>query len=72
MMAGHILLKVIMGFSTTLIGCTGLFFLLNYAPVMAILPLLVLEFLIAFVQSFIFTMLFCMYLDDSLNLHGDH
>jgi ATP synthase subunit 6 len=69
MMAGHILMKVIAGFSYTLIGCTGILFVLNYIPLIILLPIYGLETLIAFIQAFVFSLLFCIYLNDSINLH---
>jgi ATP synthase subunit 6 len=69
MMAGHILMKVIAGFSYTLIGCTGILFVLNYIPLVILLPIYGLETLIAFIQAFVFSLLFCIYLNDSINLH---
>lgn len=68
-MSGHILMKVIAGFSYTLIGFTGMLFLLNYVPLLILLPVYGLETMIAFIQSFVFSLLFCIYLNDSVNLH---
>jgi len=41
MMAGHTLLKVIAGFAWSLMGCTGILFLMHYVPLLILLPLLV-------------------------------
>jgi F0F1-type ATP synthase membrane subunit a len=62
-------MKVIAGFSYTLIGCTGILFVLNYIPLIILLPIYGLETLIAFIQAFVFSLLFCIYLNDSINLH---
>ncbi|MCV0395382.1 MAG: F0F1 ATP synthase subunit A [Rhizobiaceae bacterium] len=70
MLAGHITLKVFAGFVTSLsamgvVGVAG-----------AILPLLMtialtgLEFLVAFLQAYVFAVLTCMYLNDAL--HPSH
>ncbi|EKF19927.1 F0F1 ATP synthase subunit A [Nitratireductor pacificus] len=70
MLAGHITLKVFAGFVTSLsalgaVGITG-----------AVLPLIMtvaitgLEFLVAFLQAYVFAVLTCMYLNDAL--HPSH
>jgi len=43
MMAGHTLLKVIAGFAWSLMGCTGILFLMHYVPLLILLPLFGLE-----------------------------
>jgi F-type H+-transporting ATPase subunit a len=73
MLAGHITLKVFAGFVVSLIAADGLGAI---GPVMAILPLLMtiaitaLEFLVSFLQAYVFTVLTCMYLNDAL--HPSH
>ena len=69
MMAGHILLKVIAGFAYTLMGNTGILFLLHYVPLLILIPLFGLELGVAIIQSFVFAILVCIYLNDSINLH---
>ena len=67
MLAGHITLKVFAGFVTSLsaLGAVGV--------VGAILPLIMtiamtgLEFLVSFLQAYVFTVLTCMYLNDALH-----
>ena len=69
MLAGHIALKVFAGFVVSLgaLGAVGV--------VGAILPLLMtvaitaLEFLVAFLQAYVFAVLTCMYLNDALHPH---
>jgi ATP synthase subunit 6 len=68
-MSGHFLMKVIAGFSYTLIGCSSILFILNYMPLMILFPIYLLETMIAFIQSFVFSLLFCLYINDSINLH---
>ena len=71
MLAGHITLKVFAGFIVSMgnVGAVGV--------VGAILPFLMtigltaLEFLVAFLQAYVFTLLTCMYLNDALHA-GDH
>ena len=69
MMAGHTLLKVIAGFAWSLSGTTGILFLLHYIPMLILIPLFVLELGVALIQAFVFSILTCIYLNDSLNLH---
>ena len=73
MLAGHITLKVFAGFVVSLIAAEGFGVL---GPVAAILPMLMtialtaLEFLVAFLQAYVFTVLTCMSLNDAL--HPSH
>lgn len=69
MMAGHTLLKVIAGFAYTLMGAGGFLFFLHYVPLLILLPLFGLELAVAVIQSFVFSVLICIYLNDSINLH---
>jgi F0F1-type ATP synthase membrane subunit a len=69
MMAGHTLLKVIAGFGFNLLKCTGILFLIHFFPLIILFPLLILETGVAIIQAFVFTVLFCIYLNDAINLH---
>jgi F0F1-type ATP synthase membrane subunit a len=69
MMAGHTLLKVIAGFAYTLMSNTGILFMLHYVPLLILIPLFGLELGVALIQSFVFSILICIYLNDSINLH---
>ncbi|HEB79901.1 MAG TPA: F0F1 ATP synthase subunit A [Rhodospirillales bacterium] len=62
MTAGHTMLKVFAGFIVTL-GFLGV------APLLIVTALTGLEFIIAFLQAYVFTILTCIYLNDSLHLH---
>ncbi|HLI12961.1 MAG TPA: F0F1 ATP synthase subunit A [Alphaproteobacteria bacterium] len=62
MLAGHTLLQVFAGF----VGALGLFGILPLAFVVALTGL---EFLIAFLQAYVFTILTCLYINDALHLH---
>ena len=62
MLAGHTLLKVFAGFVISL----GVF---GVAPLAFVVALTGLEFVIAFLQAFVFTILTCLYLHDALHLH---
>ncbi len=62
MVAGHTMLKVFAGFAITL-GVFGI------APLAVAVAITGLEFVIAFLQAYIFTVLTCIYLHDALHLH---
>jgi ATP synthase subunit 6 len=69
MMAGHTLLKIIVGFSYAVIDSYGLMLSLYFLPLILLLPLFVLEFGVAMVQAFVFSTLICIYINESINLH---
>jgi F-type H+-transporting ATPase subunit a len=62
MLAGHTMLKIFGGF------VVGLGIVAGWAPLVFIVALIGLEFLIAFLQAFVFAILTCLYLNDALNL----
>lgn len=62
MTAGHILLKVVAGFVSSL----GLF---GVMPLALLVGLIGFEFFIAVLQAYIFTILTCVYLHDAIHMH---
>jgi len=62
MMAGHAVLKVLGGF----VGVMGVFGIL---PIIGITAMTLLEVVVAILQAYVFAILTCVYLNDSLNLH---
>lgn len=66
MLAGHITLKVFGGFAVMLIG-SGTYAALTPLPLLMAIALTALEFLVAFLQAYVFAMLTCMYLNDALH-----
>jgi len=64
MMAGHTLLKVIVGFSWTMILMGDFFLVANIFPIGILCALIFLELGVALIQSYVFTILVCMYLKD--------
>ena len=50
-------------------GCSGILFFSHLVPLLVLLPLLGLELAVAFIQAFVFSVLTCLYLNDSVNLH---
>ena len=70
MMAGHCLLKILAGFGWELVNGGLVFFsLVAVIPVFIILCVVLLETLIAFLQAYVFVLLFTIYLKDALWLH---
>jgi len=72
MMAGHTLLKVIAGFTWSLM-CINTVFVSTFITVplgLSIITFLfILESGVAVIQAFVFAVLFCIYINDILNLH---
>lgn len=69
MLAGHIVLKVFAGF-VVLLGSMGLGGIIgSIAPLGMAVALTALEFLVAFLQAFVFAILTCVYLNDALHTH---
>lgn len=64
MMAGHTLLKVIVGFSWTMLLMGDVFLIVNLFPLAILFALTFLEIGVAIVQAYIFTTLTCIYLKD--------
>ena len=69
LMAGHTLLKIITCFTWILMNSSGLLFFIHYIPLLFLIPLFSLELVISFIQAYIFSTLFCIYLNDAVNLH---
>ena len=70
MLAGHITLKIFAGFVIVL-GTSGVLgFLGAILPLLMTVALTGLEFLVAFLQAYVFAVLTCMYLNDAL--HPSH
>ncbi|WP_341787291.1 F0F1 ATP synthase subunit A [Rickettsia endosymbiont of Cantharis rufa] len=63
MMAGHVLLKVIAGFTVSLM------IYLKFLPIPLMVILIGFEIFVAILQAYIFSILSCMYLNDAINLH---
>jgi F-type H+-transporting ATPase subunit a len=65
--AGHTMLKVFAGFVVSL-GAAGLI-PIAVLPLIFVVALTGLEFLIAFLQAYVFTILTCFYINDAIHLH---
>jgi len=70
MLAGHITLKVFAGFVVSLGSLGALGIGGAVLPLLMVIALTGLEFLISFIQAYVFTILTCMYLNDAL--HPSH
>ena len=69
LMAGHTLLKVIIGFSWSMLLLEDVTSLAHVVPLFIIIVLFGLELGVAIIQAYVFTVLTCIYLNDSVNLH---
>jgi len=67
MLAGHITLKVFAGFVTMLSGLGFLGWLGALLPLSLTVALTALEFLVAFLQAYVFAILTCIYINDALH-----
>ena len=75
MMGGHVALKVFAGFVAVAVG--GSLGVILSAPIGLlsmgmVIALTALEFLVAFLQAFVFAILACIYLNDVVNLDHAH
>jgi F-type H+-transporting ATPase subunit a len=69
LMAGHTLLKVIIGFSWSMLLLENIISFFHIVPLLVIVILFGLELGVALIQAYVFTILTCIYLNDSINLH---
>ena len=69
LMAGHTLLKVIVGFAWSMLLFEDLFAVVHIIPLFLLVILMGLELCVALIQAYVFTILTCIYLNDSINLH---
>jgi len=68
-MAGHCLLKVIVGFSWVMLSLEDILPIFHLLPLIILVLLIALELGVALIQAYVFTVLTCIYLSDSINLH---
>jgi len=69
LMAGHTLLKVIVGFSWSMLLLDDILSFFHVVPLLVLVILMGLELGVAMIQAYVFTILTCLYLNDSINLH---
>lgn len=69
MMAGHLVLKVFAGFSVAMLGLGVGGMIAGLLPMLFNSVLIAFEFLIALLHAYIFTILSCIYLKNTVDLH---
>lgn len=69
MMAGHLVLKVFAGFSVAMLGLGAGGFFMGLIPMLFNSVLIGFEVLIALLHAYVFTILSCIYLKDTVELH---
>lgn len=69
LMAGHTLLKVIVGFAWSMLLLENMVSFMHLIPLIILVVLMVLELAVACIQAYVFTILVCIFLNDSINLH---
>ena len=69
LMAGHTLLKVIVGFAWSMLLLEDMLAIVHIIPLLILVILMGLELGVALIQAYVFTILTCIYLNDSINLH---
>ncbi len=72
MLAGHTMLAVFGGFVVMLGAAGASSSVLSIAPMFLIVAIMLLEFLVAFLQAYVFAILTCIYLNEALHLHEHH
>ena len=69
MLAGHTMMKVFAGLIIMMSSAGGLLKIGAVLPLLAVIGLTGLEFLVAALQAYVFSILTCMYLHDAIHLH---
>lgn len=68
MVAGHMILKVFAGFCVSFMSMGALGMALGIVPMLFNTVMIAFEFMIAFLQAYVFTVLTCIYLKDSVEI----
>lgn len=69
MMSGHALLKILIGFSWTLLASGSVMMLIAVFPWAVVTAVMFLELLIAFLQAYVFSVLITLYINDVITFH---
>lgn len=69
MMAGHTLLAILAGFAWQMLSSGGVWLIVVGGPLLIILAVSGLEIAVAFLQTYVFTVLVCLYVRDAAELH---
>lgn len=67
--AGHSLLVIIAGFSSSMLSAFNMLSWLGFVPAAVVVIIFGLELAVAVLQAYVFIVLFCIYLKDALELH---
>ena len=68
LMAGHTLLKVIVGFAWSMLMIDNFLSIMHLIPLLILVILMGLELGVAIIQAYVFTVLMCIYLNESINI----
>ena len=68
LMAGHTLLKVIVGFAWSMLMIDNFLYIMHLVPLIILVILMGLELGVAVIQAYVFTVLMCIYLNESINI----
>jgi len=69
MMAGHMILKIVIGFAISAASLGGFWVVLGAFPAFFNVVMMLFELLVAGIQAYVFAILACVYLKDSVELH---
>ena len=62
-MAGHSLLKIIVGFSYIMLSLKNLFWIGFFLPIIILVMFFGLEVVVAWIQTYVFIILICLYIN---------
>jgi ATP synthase subunit 6 len=67
-MGGHTLVKIVVGCAWSFVNCSGYSYISHGFATLILVPLMLLETSVAFIQSAVFVNLICIYIGESLSL----
>lgn len=68
-LSGHLLMVILGSLIVGLMGSSVVGFIGGFIPIVAVVAIVCLEFAIAMIQAYVFSILFSGYINDSVNLH---
>ena len=69
MVAGHTLIKILATFLYQMFNASFIVAILTLIPFILFLAIMILELAVSVIQAYVFTILTCSYIKDSINLH---
>jgi ATP synthase subunit 6 len=69
MMAGHTLLKILIGFSFLMLISSSFLISFSFLPWIIVTLIIILEILISMLQSYVYLILICIYTNDTISTH---